>query len=82
MFYALDSHFYSFSFITTYVFLILQRYFFLVLIYANTFEIVHTCVCIKNANACEVLSNSLKYYTFVGNICSFTSMVSYIFLIW
>ena len=50
---------------TTYVFLAWNAYF-LFLIYTNTVEIVHTCVCIQNTNVHEVLSDSLKYYTFVS----------------
>ena len=59
----------------TYLFLIWQTYFFF-LIYVNTLEIVHTCICVQNNNALEVLSDSLKYYRFVGHIFSFPSMMS------
>ena len=41
---------------------------FLFLIYANTFEIVHTYVCVQSTNAHEMLSDSLKYLTFGRHI--------------
>ena len=41
-----------------------------------TFDSVHTCVSIQNTNAHKVLSRQLKFLTFVGHICSFTSMIS------
>ena len=63
MHYTFDNHIYSFSFMTSYVLLVWQIYFFS-MTYANTFEIVHTCVCIQIINAHEVLSDSLKYFTF------------------
>ena len=34
-----------------------------------TFEIIHTCVSIKNTNGHEVLSDGHKYLTFVSHIC-------------
>ena len=51
------------------------------LIYANNFEIVHTCVFLYNAHGCEVLRASQKYFTFGSHIVFFTSMISYAFLI-
>ena len=67
MYYAYDNHIYSFSSITTYVFLDWQTFFFF-LIYADTFEIVHTSLCIQNTNAYKVLTDSHKYFTFVSHI--------------
>ena len=39
-----------------------------------TFEIIHTCVSMKNTNDHEVLHDSHKYFTYARHICSFTSM--------
>ena len=61
MYCAFDNHIYSFLFMTTYVFPVWQTYFFF-LIYANKFEIVHTCASIQNtSNPHEVFSDSHKY---------------------
>ena len=60
---------------TTYLFLVWQTYFFF-LLYANTVEIVHTCIGMQNTNAHKVLSDSLNDYTLVGHICLFISVIS------
>ena len=67
MYYVFDSHIYSFSSVTTYIFPIWQAYFFF-FIYANNFKIVHTCVSIWNTSAHELLSDSHKYFTSVSHI--------------
>ena len=72
MYYIFDNRIYSFSFMTTYIFLVWQSYFFF-LIYANTFEIKH--VGMQTTNAHEVLSDSLKYF-YICKPYLFTSMIS------
>ena len=49
------------------------RHFFFFL--AITSEIINTCVSITNINVQELLRDSIKYFTFVGIICSFISMI-------
>ena len=73
MYYAFDKHIYSFSSMSAYIFPVWQAYFFF-LIYASTFEIVHTCVSVKNTKGHKVLSDRNKYFTFVNHTCYFTSM--------
>ena len=81
MYYVFGTHIYFFSSMTTYVFFVWQTDF-CSLFMPRTFKIVHTCVSIQNTNVHEVLNDRLKYFTFVSHICSFTSMVCEVFLVW
>ena len=75
MHFAFESHIYSSSSMTTYVFPIYQTLF-LFLIYANDFwTCTHMYIYIQNTTGHEVLSDSHKYFTFVSYIYSFTSMI-------
>ena len=90
MYYAFDNHIYSFSF-RTYAFLVWQTSHFY-LIYANTFEIVQTYVCIQNINAHEVLSGRLEHFNFLAifvnshlwylKYSSFGSHITYHITLW
>ena len=80
MCYAFGNHIYSFSFMTTYVFLVWQTYIFF-LISTKIFWWPHVYI-YTNTNTHEVLKDSLKYFIFVRHICSFTSIIPYVFLVW
>ena len=67
---TLGSHICSFTSQTTYGFLVWYNLFSLFMIIS--FNIVNTCLSIQNINVHEVVSDSLKYFTFVNHICSFT----------
>ena len=45
-----------------------------------TLEIIDTCVSLQNNTGHEVLTYSHKYVTFVSHICSFISMIFFVFL--
>ena len=47
-----------------------------------TFAIVHICISLQNTNIHEVLRDNHKYFTLVSHICSFTSMIPWVFLVW
>ena len=75
LYYAFGSDIYSFSSVSTYVFLVWQIYFF-VLYIPITFEILHICISIPNTNDHEMLGDSHKYFTiesqiFSSHLCSF-----------
>ena len=59
MCYAFDNHIYYFSFMTIFVFLVWQTYFFFFWLFMPiTFENVESCICIQNTNAHELSSEA------------------------
>ena len=76
IFYVFDKHIYFLTSMTTYIFLVWKTYF-VFCIYANN---LGNCTHVYNAH--EVKVDSLKYFTFVSSMFSFTSMIPLVFHVW
>ena len=80
-YFTFGTHMCSFTFMTTYQFLVSHTYFFF-LIYAHIFWNCKHLYKNKILMVIKCYAENLKYFTFVSHISSFTSMLPLVFHVW
>ena len=76
------SHACSITSMTTYRFLVCQTYFFFFIYVNNFWNCTSMCTYTKDIMLMKSQVDGIKYFTFVGHICSFTTMIPLVFHIW